>query len=69
MELDLIALAEDTAIARAQLSKAHCLHAADSEMALLALASQLLFQGRQVVDAFVGDSELARRHAQEIFSQ
>jgi hypothetical protein len=68
MQLDLIALAEDTASARAQLSNAHCRPAVDPELALLALASQLLLQARVVLEAVYGDPELAREHGRMLFS-
>jgi hypothetical protein len=63
MELDLIALIEDTEGARIQLFNQHCAKADDQQHATLALASQLLHQASVVLTAvYGGDKNRAREH-------
>ena len=68
MKLDVEALIEDTALARATLYRQHCELADDCPSAILALASQLLHQGEYVlISLYRGDTVKARAHCRLMF--
>ena len=63
MELDYDALCEDAAVMRANLCKAHCMHANDVDYAKLALYSALLDQARIVLlNVYQGDRKAMEEH-------